>query len=78
MTDIEEKFRRDAFIVNRSVTLADIAEQLLQEDAGGALVKAAILSWERQYGRAGALSLVAATLIAVHQEANASTCAVGN
>ncbi|MEH3039805.1 MAG: hypothetical protein PGN21_07055 [Sphingomonas paucimobilis] len=78
MTDIGDEFRRDALIACRSVTLADIAEQLLAEDAGAALIKASLLCWERKYGRASALTLAETALIAVQHEAADGAVLISN
>lgn len=78
MTDIEDGFRRDALIACRSVTLADVAEQLLAEDAGAALIKASLLCWERQYGRATALKMVESALIAAQHDAADGAVLISN
>lgn len=64
----QHELDRDELIANRSLTLADIAQQLLKEDAGAALIRAAIVCWERDYGRATALQLAATALLGVHQQ----------
>jgi len=61
----QQEFERDALIVNRSITLAEVAEQLLQEDAGAGLIRAALLAWERQYGRPAALELARIAIIGI-------------
>jgi len=63
-----EEFERDALIVNRSVTLAEVAEQLLQEDAGIGLIRAALVAWERQFGRPAALELARTALMGIMTE----------
>ncbi|MEH3040069.1 MAG: hypothetical protein PGN21_08390 [Sphingomonas paucimobilis] len=63
-----EEFERDALIVNRSVTLAEVAEQLLEEDAGIGLIRAALVAWEHQYGRPAALELARTALIGIMTE----------
>lgn len=64
----QNELDRDELIANRSLTLADIAQQLLKEDVGAALIRAAIVCWERDYGRATALELAATALLGVHQQ----------
>lgn len=59
----QQEFERDALITNRSVTLADIARELLSEDAGTALIRAAMLCWEREYGEAASRELVQTALL---------------
>ena len=78
MHSAEDEFHRDALIANRSITLADIAEQLLAEDAGAALVKAALLCWERQHGVAGAMQLASAALVTVHAAPSLGSSALMN
>ena len=68
VTDWQREFERDAFIASRSITLADIAQQLLKEDAGTALIKAALMCWERDFGREAALELAHTALVGVHQQ----------
>jgi hypothetical protein len=64
----KDEFEHDALIASRSATLADIAEQLLDEDAGAALIGAALISWERKYGRAEALVLAGTALLGIHEQ----------
>ena len=71
MAPSEQELERDELIVNRSLTLADIAQQLLAEDAGAALIRAAIVCWERDHGRSAALELASTALLGVHQELGA-------
>ena len=59
------EFERDTRIVALSYALADIAHDALHEDAGAALIRAALLSWERDYSREGALALARTALIGV-------------
>lgn len=61
---------QDEMIANRSLTLADIAQQLLKENAGAALIRAAIICWERDFGRAASLEMAATALLGVHQQQN--------
>lgn len=68
MAPSQRELERDELIANRSLTLADIAQQLLNEDAGAALIRAAIICWERDQGRAAALQLASTALLGVHQQ----------
>lgn len=67
MSDAQQEFERDALITSRSMTLADIADELLGEDAGTALLKAMLISWERAYGKAGAVELARTALLGLHE-----------
>lgn len=58
----------DELIANRSLTLADIAQQLLGQDAGAALIRAAIICWERDHGRLAALEFASTALLGVHEQ----------
>ncbi len=70
MFDTQHEFEREALIASRSVTLADIADELLGEDAGTALLKAMLLSWERAYGKAGAAELARTALIGLQERSD--------
>lgn len=67
MPDPRREFEREALIASRSVTLADIARQLMTEDAGTALLSAALLCWERDHGKAGAVAQARTALIALSE-----------
>lgn len=68
MSGGKDEFEHDALIASRSTTLADIAEQLLDQDAGAALIAAALISWERKYGRTEALVLAGTALLGIHEQ----------
>ena len=64
----EQELERDELIANRSLTLADIAQQLLGQDGGVALIRAAIICWERDHGRPAALEFARTALLGVHEQ----------
>lgn len=68
MTGEQEEFERDAWIVSRSITLTDVARELLHEDAGIGLIRAALVAWERQFSRAVALELGRTSLMGIMSE----------
>ncbi len=71
LVDITEEQReggRQSRITDRSVILADVARELLQEDAGAGLIQAALRCWEYEYGREAALILTRTALLGVSGE----------
>lgn len=55
-------------ISDQSIILSNIANELLAEDAGAALLQAALRCWEQHYGRGGALILARTALMGVNDE----------
>ena len=55
-------------ISDNSIVLAHAARDLLAEDAGAALIQAALRCWEQDYGRGAALILARTALIGVSGE----------
>lgn len=55
-------------ISDNSIVLAHAARELLAEDAGAALIQAALRCWEHDYGRGAALILARTALIGVSSE----------
>ena len=45
---------RQRRIEDRSKIVADVAEELLGSDAGAGCIQAALLCWDRQYGKEAA------------------------
>lgn len=61
------EFERDTRIVAHSFALADIAREAVHKDAGAALIRAALVCWEPEYSREGALAPVRTTLTGVYE-----------
>lgn len=57
-----------ARISEQSIIFANLARELLAEDAGAALIQAALRCWEAHYGRGGALILARTALMGVSDE----------
>ncbi len=56
---------RQRRIEDRSKIVADVAEELLGSDAGAGCIQAALLCWDRQYGKEAASILARTALMGV-------------
>lgn len=65
MSSEYREVERQRRIDDRSKIVADVAEELLGSDAGAGCVQAALLCWDRQYGKEAASILARTDLMAV-------------
>ncbi|KQM24809.1 MULTISPECIES: hypothetical protein [unclassified Sphingomonas] len=61
-TDPIQDFHREALTLQATETLADMGELFVGDDAGAALIGAALKTWERRWGNEYALQMAVIAL----------------
>lgn len=61
-TDPIERFQREALTLRATETLANMGELFVCDDAGAALIGAALKTWERRWGNEHALQMAVIAL----------------